>query len=915
MTSNPEADASPPLVTPSAADLAQEALRLARITPSQAERLGRTAERVARRQQDWSAVAAARRARGVAALQLRRLDAAAIHLQTAIEAAEQAGDQTLAGQARMTLASVLVLRGSPDDGFAALREALTLLTGVEAAQARMQRASMLCELGRFDEALTDLRVALPTMRRAGDASAEVRILSNRSMIHNVRRQFQAAEADLRRAQRICEQNHLDLYAAYVDQNLGCVLADRGDVPAALQQFDRAATGYQTLGMQVGSLHLDQSKLLLSVRLTAEARASAEEAEKVFLAQHRKVNVPEAQLLLSTTALLQRDYSTALAAAEAASRGFDRLGRTEWLTLADYAVVQARVAIAQADADPLEAPAKRRRTALIRRLRLSADRLEQAGWTVPALDARILAARLALEAGAQAVAREELAAAAQARRSGPADVRSRAWLAEALLRDSQGSRRGARAALRAGVRVVEDYRAALGASELRATAASHRGALATAGLRMALRDGKAQEVHWWAERGRATVREPRSLRPPADEALADLLQSLRTTMAESEAARTSGQDTAALVARQVELEEQIRQRSRQSTDDAGLRATEPPTAGDLTDSLGDAAYVEYVRLAGVIHAVTLVAGRMRLHTLGEDTRLRHGLQHLPFALRRLAHPRALTSQVETAASVVDRATSTLAETLLDPLLHVLGDRPLVIIPTSSLQSVPWSLVRGCAGRPISLAPSAALWLAAARREPTPGARIAAIAGPGLPAAAGEARAVAALHPGSTTLIDPDATAKAVARLMDGAAIIHVAAHGMVRSDNPLFSSLLLSDGPYTVYDLERLHQTPHQVVLAACNTALSEVIADVEILGLSAALLRQQTATLVAPVVPIPDAETSTLVTAYHRRLRDGEPPAQALASAQQENSQHSPHAAAVAAAYVCLGAGHRPALPGGAPAW
>ena len=69
-----------------------------------------------------------------------------------------------------------------------------------------------------------------------------------------------------------------------------------------------------------------------------------------------------------------------------------------------------------------------------------------------------------------------------------------------------------------------------ASELRATAASHRGALATAGLRMALRDGKAQEVHWWAERGRATVREPRSLRPPADEALADLLQGLRTTMA-------------------------------------------------------------------------------------------------------------------------------------------------------------------------------------------------------------------------------------------------------------------------------------------------------------------------------------------------------------------------------------------------
>ena len=889
-----------------AADLAQEALRLATISPSQAERVGRSAERLARRQQDWDTVGNARRARGMAALQLRQLDAASDHLQSAIDAADHAGDQTLSGQARMTLASVLVLRGFPDQGFAALREALSRLSGVEAARARMQRASMLCELGRFDEALNDLRLALPAMRRAGDAPAEVRILSNRSMIHNVRRQFQAAEADLRRAQKICEGNSLDLYGAYIDQNLGCVLADRGDVPAALQQFELAAARYQTLGMDVGSLHLDQSKVLLSVRLVAEARASAEEAEKVFMAQHRKVNVPEARLLLSTTALLQKDYPTAISAAEAAARGFDRLGRTEWLTLASYAVVQARVALAQADDDPTTPTAKRRRTTLIGRLRTSAEGLEQAGWIVPALDARILAARLALDAGVPAIAREELALAARARRSGPADVRSRAWLAEALLRDSEGASRGARSALRAGVRVVEDYRAALGASELRATAAVHRGALAIAGLRIALRDGNAHEVHRWAEHGRATVREQRPLRPPADEVLADLLQNLRTTMAETEAARTSGQDTATLVARQVELEERIRQRSRQAADDSGLRVTEPPTASALTASLGDAAYVEYVRLGGIFHALTLVGGRMRLHTLGEDTQLRHRLQHLPFALRRLAHPRSASSQFAGALSVIEKATAALAETLLGPLLPALGDRPLVIIPTSSLQSVPWSLVPGCSGRPISLAPSAALWHAAAGRDPRLDAHIVTIAGPGLAAASQEARSVSALYPGSKMLLDPDATAEATARMMDGAAVVHVAAHGTVRSDNPLFSSLLLSDGPYTVYDFERIHRTPHQVVLAACNTALSQVTADVEILGLSAALLRKQTATLVAPVVPIPDAETSALVTAYHRRLRSGEPPAQSLAAVQHEQGQLSPHAAAVAAAFVCLGAGHRP---------
>ena len=36
--------------------------------------------------------------------------------------------------------------------------------------------------------------------------------------------------------------------------------------------------------------------------------------------------------------------------------------------------------------------------------------------------------------------------------------------------------------------------------------------------------------------------------------------------------------------------------------------------------------------------------------------------------------------------------------------------------------------------------------------------------------------------------------------------HIAAHGTVRPDNPLFSSLLLDDGPYTVFDLEQLGAT-------------------------------------------------------------------------------------------------------------
>ena len=79
-------------------------------------------------------------------------------------------------------------------------------------------------------------------------------------------------------------------------------------------------------------------------------------------------------------------------------------------------------------------------------------------------------------------------------------------------------------------------------------------------------------------------------------------------------------------------------------------------------------------------------------------------------------------------------------------------------------------------------------------------------------------VAEHYPHGTTLVGDAATVQATLAAFDGAALAHVAAHGMFRADNPLFSSLRLADGPLTVYDLEGIGHAPRTVVLAACDTA-------------------------------------------------------------------------------------------------
>jgi CHAT domain-containing protein len=56
-------------------------------------------------------------------------------------------------------------------------------------------------------------------------------------------------------------------------------------------------------------------------------------------------------------------------------------------------------------------------------------------------------------------------------------------------------------------------------------------------------------------------------------------------------------------------------------------------------------------------------------------------------------------------------------------------------------------------------------------------------------------------------------------------------------------------------------------------------------------------------MPIPDAETAPLMIAFHRLLAAGQPPAGALAAAQEHAAAADQTAMAAAAGFVCIGAG------------
>src|SRR5262249_54095267 len=150
---------------------------------------------------------------------------------------------------------------------------------------------------------------------------------------------------------------------------------------------------------------------------------------------------------------------------------------------------------------------------------------------------------------------------------------------------------------------------------------------------------------------------------------------------------------------------------------------------------------------------------------------------------------------------------LDELLIAPLRPSIGNSPLVVVPTGALHAVPWGALPSLRNRPISVAPSLAMWTSITQRPRTSRRNCALAPRPRLGVAPREVPELAALGPGAATLAGQKATAKSALEALDGAAIAHLACHGHFRADSPLFSSLELADGPLNVYELQNLRRAP------------------------------------------------------------------------------------------------------------
>jgi hypothetical protein len=883
---------------------AAAAVALADAEPERAAALAAGALSDAERAGDTVAACTALRALGLAARETGELAVAAGYLRRAVAIATSGGLTSEVVGAMTSLALVQLYRGDTREALEQTELAARGATGTALGGVLHQRALVLYRLGRLSESQECYRRALRIFRRRHEAVWEARTLLNRAVLLTDIGLPAAAEEDLRRVTAISGALGHPGLAAKAAHNLGFLAARTGDFPRALAIYDSVEDQFRALGLPLGRLQLDRCEVLLSVRLIPESRQLARQAAAELAAAGHATESAEAQLLVSHAALLDNEAGTALETAEQARRTFRRQQRPGWLAQAHLAVARARWEGGDRSERALEAARRAR------------QELDDVGLPVLALEAGLIAARVALDAGRRRVAVGELERASRARRRGPAQLRAQAWHAESLLRLYRGDRRGAFTALRAGLGALRQAQAALGATELRAHAAGHGERLARLGLQLAVEGGRPDQVLTWAEQWRAEGLRTRPVRPPQDAVLAADLAELRRVTNELDEAAAGGRPTADLLGRQAGLERIVARRARQARGAAG-RATPPPSSVDgLRASLAGRALLELVQLDDVLWSVTIADRHLRLRCLGPTARLVDELGNLRFALRRMVAPRGSPASKAAAAQSALHASAQLDDLLIGPSRSDLGDRPLVIVPTGPLHALPWAALPHCRSRPFTVAPSGALWELTERRTgPGPARPVGAggisgpvtlAAGPGLPGGSQEVTDLAELYVGCQLLTGGRADVATVLAALDGSATAHIAAHGTYRADSPLFSSLRLADGPLTVYDLEGLPRPPGLLVLSACDSGVSAVRPGDELMGLSSALLGLGTRSVVAGALVVPDRATRPLMVELHRRLQAGDRPAAALATARsvtEGSALDTPEAFAAAASFLCFGAG------------
>ena len=235
---------------------------------------------------------------------------------------------------------------------------------------------------------------------------------------------------------------------------------------------------------------------------------------------------------------------------------------------------------------------------------------------------------------------------------------------------------------------------------------------------------------------------------------------------------------------------------------------------------------------------------------------------------------------------------LYDVLIAPVKGMLRRR-IVIIRYRFLWHLPFYVLSGLSGDlaeeyVLSYAPSMAAYGMACRKESfcSDTSLIIGTDAPDLPAVSNEVRSVAGNLPNCRVAVNK--SLEEIRPALETAGFIHIASHGVFRSDNPAWSLVKLGSDVLTPTDMLKLRVNADLVTMSACSTGQTYVRSN-EVNGFVRTFLQWGVPSIIASLWEVNDHATSMLMTSFYQRINDSPDIAENLRLAMLDVKEIFPH--------------------------
>lgn len=761
-------------------------------------------------------------------------------------------------------------------------------------------------LGQHREALDLFRSALSTAEQLGETGEHWfgPLYTNIGFTYEALGDFREALAYHERARSLSEARNETRYLAIVETNIAIIAMTQGHYRQALTLLHRAHDLYVTEQLLRDAAEVNRIlvECYLLLNRYAEARDLARQVIKAFREFGESYEEAVTLLHLATAEAELGDAAAAQQVLDTAEPIFASLGATAWS--ATTRLRRGRLALQQGDF----AKAQEEATA-------AATCFEAGGQQVNFATARLLHGQTLLPSGDLEVATEAgLTALRIAQRGNVPALRYTAHLLLGRIAETQGDNQRAMRRYRAASATVDRVQRGLTIT-LRPGFLEDKDEALRALIALHLRAGQAEQALETLERAKSQVllsylANREQLRWNYDahsRLLIEELERLRDEhqwfyrLAHDQLVSDDGRPSS-IQPRQALEEVKLRERRmRTITEQLYLHSDESTLSGRAPQfSLADVQYslsedtllIEFYNDGNQLWAFTLDAHSLQVHllplTVDALNRLLAQLQvNLAAALQAGSEAPAAGNITVLAQRILQR----LHATLIEPLVKRIAGHPrLTIVPYGALHYLPFHLFHTGSSylidrHEVVVLPAAGL---VTQRGParSQGALILAHSWDGrLPQTAVEANTVQQIIGGH---ICYDHAACRSALSAQPTQILHIAAHGEHRLDQPDLSYIQLADGHLYTDDLLQQDLSYELVTLSACETGRANVAAGDELIGLGRGFLYAGAGALITSLWRVPDDTAHTLMEHVYRSLRAGTSKAAALRDAQRSVQEAKP---------------------------